>query len=84
MASGPSQDEVIVAAARFGRRCKLDRGRLVHLLQPRLFDSNLQEKSGDIEEQIQCRGTSPIAVLTVRLIGPHVNYGIVRASAAGA
>ena len=64
-------------AAIDGPRCELDRGRLAHFFQPRLFDSNLQEKSLDLEEQIRCRGASPITVLTVGLIGPHVNYGIV-------
>jgi hypothetical protein len=38
---------VIVAVAD-----ELDRGRLAHIFQPRLFDLNLQEKSLDPEEQI--------------------------------
>jgi hypothetical protein len=45
-----------------------------------LFDSNLQEKSLDLEEQIQCREPSPVEVLTVELIGPRVNYSIARAA----
>jgi hypothetical protein len=42
-----------------------------------LFDLNLQEKSLVLEEQIRCRGPSPVAVLTAGLIRPCVNYGIV-------